>query len=304
MVIEEIDPVADSRWNDFVRSHPYGSFYHLAEWGEVLQKTFSYKPYYLVVKKDGAISAGLPFMFIKSWLTGKRLVALPRTPYCDPLVTSPREMQALIEHMQALVRASGKMYFEIRPHFNEEILPREILKSHCYFQSHIVEMGQDQDALWKSFHRSCVRQRVGKAQKTDVRVRMGHGEKDLVAFYHLYQKTARKHLIPAKPFAFFKTMWDRFSPRDEIVLLLAIHKDLPIAANLSFIFKDTWYYEFLGLDYDFISLSAGHLLVWEAIQLAFLRQCKYFDFGLTPIENKGLRSFKKHWRAREQELHY
>jgi len=46
------------------------------------------------------------------------------------------------------------------------------------------------------------------------------------------------------------------------------------------------------------------LLVWEAIQLAFLRQCKYFDFGLTPIENKGLRSFKKHWRAREQELHH
>jgi len=304
MIVEEIQPMADRRWNDFVRSHRYGSFYHLAEWGEVLQKTFSYKPYYLVVKQNGAIRAGLAMMFIDRWLTGKRLVALPRTPYCDPLVTSKRDMQVLIEHLQAIVQTSGKMYFELKPHFNEAILPRDVLKFQCYFQNHRVEMGAEAPALWKTFHRSCVRQRVSKAQKAEILVRTGTTERDLMIFYHLYQKTARKHRVPAKPFTFFKNMWDTFRRHDELVLLLATYRDLPIAANLSFIFKETWYYEFLGLDYDFLSFSPGHLLVWQAMQMALQRQARYFDFGLTPIENQGLRSFKKHWHAQERDLNY
>lgn len=304
MDVVEINPVTDSRWNDFVRSHPYGSFYHLAEWAAVLQQTFHYQPHYLVVKQNGAIQAGLPLMFIDCWLTGKRFVSLPRTPYCDPLVNSEAEMTAIVQHLKDMMWNTNSLYFELRPQFNETFLRRKELKAHHFFQNHIIKIENDLSALWKSFHRSCVRQRVNKARRTEVRMRLGKSEEDLRIFYQLYKRSTMKHLVPAKPFSFFRNLWNVFHPENKIILLLAELDRVPIAGNVSFVGKNTWHFEFLGLEYDFISHSPGHLLVWEALQMAHGAGMKLFDFGLTPVENEGLSSFKRHWHARETKLNY
>ena len=55
--IKIIDPIHDSRWDEFVHSHRFGSIYHLSSWSEVLKKTFDYKPYYLILEEDGKIKA-------------------------------------------------------------------------------------------------------------------------------------------------------------------------------------------------------------------------------------------------------
>ena len=83
-----IDPEADPRWDDFVQQHPEGSIYHHSAWKKVLEETYGFDPFYVALenKTEGTFEGIVPFMLVNSWLTGKRLVSLPFTSYCNPIV--------------------------------------------------------------------------------------------------------------------------------------------------------------------------------------------------------------------------
>ena len=87
-----------------------------------------------------------------------------------------------------------------------------------------------------------------------------------------------------------------------MIVLLAELDEKPAAAAMIFVFNNVMYYEYLGLRSDATEYCPGHLLLWTAIQEAYERKCKYFDFGVTHSENMGLRSFKKRWNAEETDL--
>ena len=95
MQVKTVDPSKDKRWDEFVKSHPEGTVFHLSAWARVLQKTYGYIPYYFILEdSDEKIKAGCPFFLIKSWLAGNRLVCLPFTDVCFPLVTSDRDIES------------------------------------------------------------------------------------------------------------------------------------------------------------------------------------------------------------------
>ena len=73
---EERDRAA---WNAFVHAHPEGTFFHQAEWRDVLQRAFGHRPLYLLAERGGEIRAVLPLAEVKSLLFGHALVS---TPFC------------------------------------------------------------------------------------------------------------------------------------------------------------------------------------------------------------------------------
>jgi len=299
-----IDPAQDNRWDEFVKSHRYGSIFLMTVWSEILKKSYSFKPYYIVVEDDGVIRAGMPFMKIDSFLTGKRLISLPRTSYCDPLVESEQDWTAILQVAREIVVREKLDYFEIKTQKNSQFLSTTELKYYDYFHNQILDLEVGQEKLWKNFHRTCVRQRIQRAQKNDVVVRVGDKLKDLATFYDLYTKTTQKHVAPSKPFRFFENLWEMLSPSNNIMLLLAEKDEKAAAAAIFFKFKETVIFEFLGLNYDFIEHSPGHLIVWEAIQVALSEGLRYLDFGLTEPDNIGLLNFKTRWGAEEKTLRF
>lgn len=303
MRLKLIDPINSPEWDQFVHSFKSSSFYHLSDWAKVLQLTFGYQPVYIILEDNVGIKAGLPLMQIDSWLTGKRFVSLPRTPYCDSLTRSEEDLEALVNHAIELVEKNGYDYLELKIQSKAELLQNLSFKRYRFFKNHIISLTNNMDELWKSFHRSCTRQRIAKAQKTGIKVRNGQNKEDLKIFYSLYKKSINKHKIPGRPFSFFENILNIFK-MDKIIILIAELGNIPIAANLSFKYRDTWYYEFVGYDYNYMQYSAGHLLIWEAINIAYLSKLKFFDLGLTPIENNGLSQFKKRWNAEEKDLFY
>ena len=46
MSIQELDKSKYAAWNDFVHAHEAGSFFHQAEWKEVLERAFGLKTFY------------------------------------------------------------------------------------------------------------------------------------------------------------------------------------------------------------------------------------------------------------------
>jgi len=302
MHVAIIDPQQDDRWDTFVRTHQFGSFYHLSGWANVLVRTFKYKALYFVLEKGRNIIAGIPFMLINSVLTGKRLVSLPRTPYCDPLVKNELESKLILKHVEEITKNENCDYFELKPHFNHKVLEYNGFRRCVPFTNHMLKLDKPPSELWTSFHRSCVRQRVRKAEDFHVKVRVGSTIDDVKIFYRLYRSTCKKHEVPGRPFSFFCNIWQTFLRSHSVFVLIAELNEKPAAAAMVFIFNDVMYYEYLGLKYDLIEFCPGHLLLWTAIQEAYKRNCKYFDFGVTHRDNMGLRSFKKRWGAEESDL--
>lgn len=299
-----INPVEDPRWDKFVENHPFGSIFHLSSWSQVLIKTFQYHPYYIVLEENSKIKAGLPFMLVKSWITGTRLISLPRTSYCDPLIESAEDIKEILRAAQKLLETERGQFFEIKCQFNDQLLMGMELVRYEHFKNQILNLEIGVDRLWKQCHRSCVRQRVQKAQRENVTVRIGETLSDLKIFYSLHKKTTEKHMVPPRPFSFFRNMWDLFQPDKNLILVIAEKDGIPGGAGLFLRFKGTIIFEFLGLNYDLIDYSPGHLITWEAIQMACKNGLKRFDFGLTPPENVGLVDFKARWGGEHRTLNY
>ncbi len=299
-----IDPVNDSRWDRFVINHKYGSLFHSTAWCEVLKKTFSYQPSYLVLEEDGKITAGIPFMIIDSWITGKRLISLPRTSYCDPLAENEADLNALIEQACSLAERLHMDFFEIKTQKNEALLTNTRLTRYGYFINQILDLDDGPEKLWGRFHRSCIRQRVARARKDNVTVRVAVSDQDLKSFYELHKETTRIQMTPPRPYSFFKNIWDAFRPNNSVFILVAELEKKTAAAGFFLRDRNSIIFEFIGLNYDFIDHSPGHLIAWEAIQMACREGCRYFDFGLTPPENVGLMQYKERWGTRTNMLNY
>ena len=304
MEVSLINPLNDKSWDDFVLKHKYGSIYHLSNWSSILQKTFSYTPYYLAMHdNEGKIKAGIPFMLIKSWLTGNRLINLPRLPFCDPLADDDN-LPIFIQLLVGMVKDRKIRYFEIKTQRNKSVYKSVILKSYAGYKNHVLRLDGDLDEIWKSFDRSCVRQRISKAKKMNVIIREGKDIEDLKIFYSLFKNITEKHVIPLKPFNYFYNIWEEFHPKGMLTLLIAEVQGEPAATTMSFAFRRTMYYEYLGLNYNLSNYCPGQLIVWELIQKSYKEGLELFDFGVTSLNNPGLIDYKKRWGAVENDISY
>ena len=96
MSLYSFDPLRDPRWARFVQGHPKASIFHTAGWLRSLQRTYRFVPIAFTTSGPAEeLGNALAFCGVRSWLTGDRLVSLPFSDHCDPLVRSDDELQAL-----------------------------------------------------------------------------------------------------------------------------------------------------------------------------------------------------------------
>ena len=116
MRMYRIDPLHDPRWNQFTATHPLATIFHSGPWLDALRRTYRYEASaFTTAPPSEAITSGLVFCDVSSWLTGRRLVSLPFSDHCDVLTSDPDDknqlLSALIEHL----KETGANYAEIRP---------------------------------------------------------------------------------------------------------------------------------------------------------------------------------------------
>lgn len=302
--IKVIDPYQDKRWDFFVENHPWGWVSQLSDWGKILEECFKHiKGYYLAIfNEDNQITGGLPIFSCKSWLTGKRLVSIPHATLSDPLVSSLEGMSLLLDATIKLSKTLGIKNIEIRTLMSSPFFPTEQFEDHRYFQHHYIKLMPDPEELRKSFHRTCVRQRISRALGSKLELRIGEKESDLAAFYQLHILTRKRHGLPPQPYKFFRLLWDTFYSSNRIKILYAMFHDQPVAALILLNFKNRMSAEFAASNEQFRDLSPNHLLFWEAIKMACLDGFEIFDFGRTPPRNSELMEFKRRWGTKMKDL--
>lgn len=300
--IKAVTAEDDNRWDDFVFKHPGGSIYHHSTWRQVLQLTYGYQPLYLALQNGsgGDLHGLYPFMLVKSRLTGDRLVSLPFSSFCAPLVADPTVAEMV--HF-SLARYPRIDYLEMKLCDGAGNAP-DFLEKHTSYVTHLLDLSVGESALLKSFHPSSVRQRIIGAAKNQLTLRMGQSEDDLKNFFKLHTAVRKKHGLPPHPYQFFFNMWKLMSPKKMLLMPFIEYRGKMICGAIVLKYKETVSFEYSASDEEYLSLSGNQMLTWEVIRMACSEGLTCFDFGRSSLDNPSLIAYKDRWATKRCALNY
>jgi hypothetical protein len=300
-----VDPLQDERWSDLVSWHPNASVFHTSSWLQALSRTYGYKPVVFTTSPPGSpLKNGLVSCDVRSWLTGRRLVSLPFSDYCEPLFNSSDDLRLLMQYFQDAV-AQGKWgYVEFRPVDGvvEAAAGRDSFQRCGNYFWHRLYLQLQAEDLFRSFDKDSVQRRIRRAERAGLSEECGRSEDLLHRFYDLLVMTRKRHGLPPQPHTWFRNLVDAFG--DSLDIRMATKEKVPVASILTLRFRDVVYYKYGCSDARYNNLGATPLLLWRAIAAAKSSHARAFDFGRTEADNEGLINFKDKWAPRSNPLLY
>jgi CelD/BcsL family acetyltransferase involved in cellulose biosynthesis len=300
--VYKLNPLQDSRWQNLVDRHPYGSIFHSTPWLEALSRTYGYEPVVYTTTPDGSeLANGIVFCRIRSWVSGSRLVSLPFSDHCEPLA-NPSELTELMHSLRAARHLKRWKYIELRPVRSAAAAQtRDLTKTESY-SIQILDLGPGLDTLFANFHKSCVQRKIHRAEREDLVYEEGRSEALLKKFYDLLLLTRRRHGLPPQPLTWFRNAISCLG--DRVLIRIASKDRQAVASIITLQFKDVLVYKYGCSDSRFNNLGGNALLFWQAIQDAKKNGGTKFDLGRSEVDNRGLIAFKENWGAVSTPLDY
>ncbi len=295
-----INPLLDNRWSEFVDRHPHASVFHTIGWLNALRTAYGYEPVAFTTSAPSEkLTNAFLFCIVRSWLTRGRLVSLPFTDHCEPLVENSGQLRALCAHLETLRRTQRWKYAEMRTS-GVFLGAEEGLRECKAYRWHRLDLRPSLDAIYKGLHKDCIRRRIRHAERQGLRYEDGRSESLVRSFYDLIVLTrSRKHL-PPQPFEWFQSLVS--SMGKDVCIRVAFKGDRPVAGILTMNHGKKMYYKYGGSDARLNNLGATPMLFWQAIQAAKSAGMEELDLGRSELENGGLIRFKERWGAQSVRL--
>ncbi|HLF00067.1 MAG TPA: GNAT family N-acetyltransferase [Gaiellaceae bacterium] len=293
--------LSDGAWLQFVESCPDALPYHHPAWATVVAETYGFRTFALTLRDgSGAIVAGLPVVDVKAPFRPRRWVSLPYTDHLQPLARSEVAGARLVAALNERRRAAGVASAEVRAALGGA-------DAHMLSEGfgHVLELGPDPDAVFRTFKRSRVQGAIQKGLRDGIEVRRGGEPADLTrVFYELHTLTRRRHGVPVQPRRLFELLWSRVVEPGLGFVLVAEAEGRPAAAAFFLGWNGTVIYKYSAGLPELGRLRPTNVLLWHAIRWACESGYRSFDFGRTDPENEGLRTFKQGWGTEERKLRY
>lgn len=300
--VYRIEPLQDSRWDDFLERHPQASVFHSSSWLLALSITYGYEPLVYTTTPPGqALQNGMVFCGVNSWLTGRRLVSLPFSDHCDPLVDRSEDRNAISVALEEEFQRQRCNYLEIRPLQDFE-LRTGLRRTPVAFAFHKLDLRPDLYVLFRNLHKSSTQRKVRRAYREGLTYREGCSRDLLDDFYRLFTLSRKRQGLAPQSKKWFATLMECFG--DALKIRVAAKGEQIIAAILTIEYKDTITYKYGCCDARFNNLGCMHLLFWNTIQQAKTSGLRYLDFGRTDADQEGLITFKNRWGAAQSVLTY
>jgi CelD/BcsL family acetyltransferase involved in cellulose biosynthesis len=298
----EIDPLLDPRWPALVEQCSTSSVFHSVSWLLALRNVYGYDPVVVTTSAPGApLTNGMVFCRIRSWLTGQRLVSLPFSDHCEPLITSQEDFDDLLVYLRRQVDTGNWKYAEIRP-ASFEPGSRTRFGRHLTYCFHSMDLTASPEQIFRRLHKDCAQRKIRRAEKENLIYEEGNSDLLLQKFYRLMMVTRRRQSLPPQPLAWFKGLIDSFG--SSLKIRVASAGDRPVAGILTLLHKTSMTYKYGCSDAASNKLGGMALLFWKTIQDAKAAGCDQLDMGRSDCDNLGLIAFKDHWGAASTSLTY
>jgi len=302
MNVYEIDPTTDARWENLLQSHPSASIFHNRGWLEALHRTYGYTPVAFTTSPPGCpLTNAIPFCKVSGLLGTQRLVSLPFSDHCEPLVENSEQLSCLLAYLQQRRETEDWDYVELRPKMSAAIGRDGFGQSHSFF-FHELDLRRNPDEILQRTHKHCIQRKLRRAQREGLTCEQGTSDSLLHQFYPLLIRTRRRHGLPTQPVAWFRNLISILGK--QLTIRVAFKNGSPIAGILTLRFKRDLTYKYGCSDHRFHKLGGVQLLLWRAIQDAKNDQLCTLDLGRSDSDNAGLIAFKNRWGATPVSLSY
>ncbi|MCX8022629.1 MAG: GNAT family N-acetyltransferase [Syntrophorhabdaceae bacterium] len=297
--MEVTDPTSYDAWDDLIGSMEEPSFFYTSSWANTLSHAYGYEPCYFLWSENRKVKALVPFMEIKSPITGIRGVCLPFTDYCEPYIGDGIDFGNVFSSIAEFGKKRRWKYMEIRggeTHFGKE-------RPYSTFFGHVLYLSGDEKRLLKDL-KDTTRRNIKKAQGEGLQIEILTTEKAVQEFYRLNAMTRKLHGLPPQPPFFFRELYEHVISKGMGVVVLAFYQNKAIAGALYLHYGDKVIYKYGASDRAYQHLRPNNLVMWEAIKWYNGRGYRFFYFGRTETENQGLRRFKLDWGTEEYTIRY
>lgn len=296
------EPLTDPRWDSLVERHSRASVFHTSAWLEALHRTYGYKTIAFTTSSSAEnLENAIVFCRVESWLTGRRLVSLPFSDHCEPLVDSKEDQRVLTAALDREVEDQPWSYLEIRPLEPFEIIT-PLAHTAVTYAFHQLDLEPHIDTIFSRFHKSSTQRKIRRAERERLAYREGCTKALLDDFFRLFTLSRKKQGLAPQSKQWFENLVDCFG--DALKVRAAFKDGQAIAAMITIRHKDTLTYKYGCCDARFNRLGCMHLLFWNAIQDAKAAGLRFLDFGRTNSDQQGLITFKNRWGATQSVLTY
>lgn len=294
-----IDPLTDPRWTEFIGRHPSSSAFHTTGWLQALNETYGFAPTAITTSAPGSgLENAIPFCFVSSFLTGKRLSSLPFSDHCQPLADS-ETLDFLGRALMEEFSRKNYRYLELRPR-QDCRLPGFVPSQNFLF--HSLDLRPSLDELFGGLHSDCIRRKIRRAERESLTVEAGTSDALVDAFFTMQMHTRRRQGLPPQPKVWFLNLV-RAMP-NSATIRLARHRGRPIAAILTLRHKRMETYKYGCSEAEDNNLGGMQLLLWQAIEDAKASGMTEMDLGRCDPDNEGLARFKERWGADRRQINY
>jgi FemAB-related protein (PEP-CTERM system-associated) len=281
----------------FVRSHPKATPFHLPAWSAAVEAGCGQPSHYMVVEREGAIVGVLPLSAIHSPLFGRALVSAGFAVGGGILAGDEEAVAALADAAWSLATSLSCPGVELR---GGELPAGRWHRQDGTYAGFVRPLAADDDAELAAVPRK-QRAEVRRALGFGLQVETGSEERDRAAHYAVYAESVRNLGTPVFPRSLFDAVLDRFGGEADI---LTVRRDgVALASVLSLYFNGTVMPYWGGGTAAARTWRANDLMYYALMGHARRRGCTRFDFGRSKF-GTGAFAFKKNWGFAPEPLTY
>lgn len=284
-------------WDQYVKNHPFGSFFHLSGWQFIFEEVFKHQSFFLyAVDKNDQICGILPLVLLRNVLGKKFLVSMPFLSLSGLLADSAEVENLLIQKADFIGEKYKVQYVEFR-----QLNKLSAIKIHKdNYVNPILELDEDDEKVWMGSLNAKVRNQVRQSFRRGVSVDFDLHYLD--DFYNIFAKTMHRLGTPVHPKTLFIKLIEVF--HDNVILAVAkVGKELTSGMILlnfkNKILSNPWAASLS----EFQNYRPNNGMYWEAIKFGCQNGFKYFDFGRSSID-AGTYKFKRQWGPQLNKLYY
>lgn len=292
-----LNPITDQRYSEFIAKHSQATVFHTPEWIKVLSETYRFKPFAFAVTENDTVTGVVPFCETRSITGSKRLVSLPYSDFCEPLLENRENLESIIKIIAEEYPKTG--YIDVRG--GSSLLKGEVAGQAIF--THDIDCTPDEETLFNSF-KPALQRNIKKAQREGLECTIDTSHAAVRQFYQLNCFTRRDHGLPPQPWVFFENIWKFLIHSSKGFIATITQNGCLVAATLFLIFNGKAYFKFGASLKKHLSLRPNDFALWNSILYCKTLCCKVVNLGRTEPEHEGLLQFKRGWNADESEIKY
>lgn len=303
-IIDQTDPRAMARYEDFIAHSPHGVLYQSIHWANVKE---NWTPDYITVEEDGKIIAALSIISVHN-PEGSFSYAV-RGPVCD--VYDIDLVKRLVEEAKPVLEKRKSFLLRMDPEarYDEDLIRLyegagfHVRSRSCPIHSFsnprlnmVVYLDQDPEDLMMTFEgrfRSKIRRAFKKGVEIDIYQKDDpEFEEVFDRFYEMTGIMAERQEIGYRPKDYYHRLFEAY---ENTYLYEASHEGDHLASCIVINYNDKSLYLYAASTNEKRNLNASTAMNWKAIEDA--TRAGYKEYDMTGVwsldEDDGLYRFKK-----------